>query len=131
MVLDTSAIIAILLGEPESGTFAQVLAANPPLAISAVTLHEASIVIAGKARQPGVRLFDEFLRNLAIEVCGVAVEDALAARNAYFEYGRGYHPAALNLVTCFSYALAKLRNEALLFKGDGFAKTDVVAAWRP
>jgi uncharacterized protein with PIN domain len=53
----------------------QVLAASPPLAISAVTLHEASIVIAGKARRPGLRLFDEFVRNLAIEVCGVAVED--------------------------------------------------------
>jgi ribonuclease VapC len=130
MVLDTSGIIAILLREPESGMFAQVLAASPPLAISAPTLHEASIVIAGMARQSSVRLFDEFVRNLAIEVCGVAVEDALSARNAHFKYGRGHHPAALNLADCFSYALAKLRNEPPLFMGDDLAKMDVVAAWR-
>jgi len=104
---------------------------NPPLAISAVTLHKASIVISGKARQAGVRLFDESVRNLAIAICGVAVEDALAARHAYFKYGRGYQPAAPNLADCFSYVLAKFRNEPLLFKGDDFAKTDVVAAWGP
>lgn len=117
MVLDTSAVIAILGREPESEMFAQVLGASPPLAISAVTLHEASIVIARKARQPGLRLFDEFVRNLVIAVCGVAVEDALAARNAYFKYGRGHHPAALNLADCFSCAVAKLRQRAAAVYG--------------
>ncbi len=131
MVVDTSAIVAILLGEPESNAFAQILAANPPLAISAITLHEASIVMAGKVRQTGVRLLDDFLRDMSIEVCGVAIEDAVAAREAYFRYGRGYHAAALNLADCFSYALAKARHEPLLFKGDDFSKTDIVAAWRP
>ena len=130
MVVDTSAIVAILLGEPESDIFAQILAANSPLAISAVTLHEASIVMARKARQPGVRLLDDFLREAPIEICGVATEDALAAREAYFRYGRGYHPAALNLADCFPYALAKARNEPLLFKGEDFSQTDIVPAWR-
>jgi ribonuclease VapC len=131
MVIDTSAIVAFLLDEPESKSFAQILAANSPLAISAVTLHEASVVMAGKAKQAGVQLFDDFLRDSAIEVSSVTTEDALAAREAYFRYGRGYHPAQLNLADCFAYALAKGRNEPLLFKGDDFAKTDIVPAWRP
>lgn len=131
MVVDTSAIVAILLGEPESKVFSQILAANPPLAISAITLHEASIVMAGRVSRNGVRLLDDFLRDLSIEISGVAVEDAVAAREAYFRYGRGYHAAALNLADCFSYTLAKARNEALLFKGDDFSKTDIVPAWRP
>jgi ribonuclease VapC len=131
MVIDTSAIVAILLDETESDIFAQILAANPPLAISAVTFHEASIVMAGKAKQAGVRLLDDFVRDLAIKVTVVAIEDAIAAREAYFSYGRGYHAAGLNLADCFVYALAKARNESLLFKGDDFSKTDIVPAWRP
>ena len=131
MVIDTSAIVAFLLDEPEGDSFAQILAANASLAISAVTLHEASIVMAGKAKQAGVRLLDDFLRDSAIEVSSVTMDDALAAREAYFRYGRGYHPAGLNFADCFSYALAKARNEPLLFKGDDFSMTDIVPAWRP
>jgi len=131
MVLDTSAIVAILLDEPESDTFAQILAAGPPLVISAVTLHETSIVMASKAMRAGVQLLDDFLRDLAVETAAVTIEDAVAAREAYFQYGRGYHPAALNLADCFVYALAKSRGEPLLFKGNDFALTDIVPAWRP
>jgi ribonuclease VapC len=131
MVIDISAIVAILLDETESHIFVQILAANPPLAVSAITFHEASIVMAGKAKQAGVRLLDDFLRNLRIEVYGVTIEDAITAREAYFKYGRGYHPAGLNLADCFAYALAKIRNEPLLFKGNDFSKTDIVPAWRP
>jgi ribonuclease VapC len=131
MVIDTSAIIAILLVEPEMNIFVEILAANPPLAISAATFHEASVVMAGKAKKAGVRLFDDFIRNLAIEVVPVRIEDAIAAREAYFKYGRGYHAAGLNLADCFAYALAKSRNEPLLFKGGDFSKTDIVPAWRP
>ena len=81
--------------------------------------------MAGKAKQAGVRLFDDFLRDSAIEVSSVTTEDALAAREAYFRYGRGYHPAQLNLADCFAYALAKSTREPLLFKGDDFSHTDV------
>jgi len=130
MVVDASAIIAILLAEPEMNIFAEILAANPPLAISAVTFHETSVVMAGKAKKAGVRLFDDFIRDLAVEVSPVRIEDALAAREAYFKYGKGYHAAGLNLADCFAYALAKTRNEPLLFKGDDFSKTDIVPACR-
>src|SRR6202044_3827532 len=97
---------------------ARILAANPPLTISAVTVHEASIVVARKAKQAGVRLLDDFLRDLAIEVSSVTFEDAIVARESYFRFGRGYHSAGLNFADCFAYALAKTRNEPLLFKGD-------------
>jgi ribonuclease VapC len=130
MVVDTSAIIAILLAEPEMNIFAEILAANPPLAISAVTFHETSVVMAGKAKKAGVRLFDDFIGDLAVEVSPVRIEDAIAAREAYFKYGKGYHAAGLNLADCFAYALAKTRNEPLLFKGDDFSKTDIVPACR-
>jgi len=71
------------------------------------------------------------VRDLSIDVVAVTIDDAVAAREAYFRYGRGYHPARLNLADCFAYALAKMRNEPLLFKGDDFSKTDIVPAWRP
>lgn len=130
MVIDTSAIIAILLDEPEKDAFANLLSSEVPLAISAVTLHEASIVMAAKKKQTSAaRLIDEFVRDLAIEVCVVAGTDARAARDAYFKYRRNYHRAGLNFGDCFAYALAKSRNEPLLFKGDDFSKTDVTAAW--
>jgi ribonuclease VapC len=131
MVIDTSAIIAILLAEPESDAFARILAESPPLVISAVTFHEASVVMFGKARRAGVRLLDDFLRSSTIEVVGVAIDDAITAREAYFTYGKANHSAGLSLADCFSYALAKQRNEPLLFKGDDFSKTDLLPAWRP
>jgi ribonuclease VapC len=131
MVIDTSAIVAILIAEPESDAFARILAANHPLVISAVTLQEASIVMAAKAKQAGVRLLDDFLQDARIEVSGVTRDDAVGAREAYFKFGRGYHRAGLNLADCFAYALAKTRDEPLLFKGNDFSQTDIVPAWRP
>jgi ribonuclease VapC len=130
MVIDTSAIIAILLDEPENETFSNLLSSETPLAISAVTLHEASIVVATKKKQTSAaRLVDELVLDLAIEVCAVTVDDARAARDAYFKYGRNYHRAGLNFGDCFVFALAKSRNEPLLFKGNDFSKTDITAAW--
>jgi ribonuclease VapC len=130
MVIDTSAIIAILLDEPENDAFSNLLGSEAPLAMSAVTLHEASIVIAAKKKQTkAAALVDELVRDLTIEVCTVTIDDAVAARDAYFKYGRKYHAAGLNFGDCFAYALAKSRNEPLLFKGDDFSKTDVSPAW--
>ena len=131
MVIDTSAIIAVLLDEPENDVFSDLLGSEAPLAISAVTLHEASIVMAAKKKQKSAAgLVDELVRDLTIEICAVTVDDAMAARDAYFKYGRKYHAAGLNFGDCFAYALAKSRNEPLLFKGDDFSKTDVTPAWR-
>jgi ribonuclease VapC len=132
MVIDTSAIIAILLDEPEQNVFKGILAAEAVTAMSVMTFYEASIVLAGKKRTPdAARMVDDFVRDLAVDVAAATAEAAAAAREAYFRYGRGYHPAGLNLADCFAYALAKMRNESLLFKGDDFSKTDIVPAWRP
>jgi ribonuclease VapC len=132
MVIDSSAIVAILMDEAEADIFSRVLAGETKLAISAVTFHETSIVMAGKKGSPNAaRFVDEFVRDLEIEIAAATIEDALAAREAYFRFGRGYHRAQLNLADCFSYALAKSRGAPLLFKGDDFSQTDVAPAWQP
>jgi ribonuclease VapC len=88
--------------------------------------------MAGKKGSPNAaRFVDEFVRDLEIEIAAATIEDALAAREAYFRFGRGYHRAQLNLADCFSYALAKSRGAPLLFKGDDFSQTDVAPAWQP
>lgn len=132
MVLDTSAIIAIAFDEPERDEFMRLLALETRLAVSAVTYYEASIVAVRKKQdQHAARSTDAFMENMAVEIVPLDIEGAQQARAAYFRFGRGFHPAALNFTDCFSYALAKARDEPLLFKGDDFLKTDVVPAWRP
>jgi ribonuclease VapC len=132
MVIDTSAIVAIIINESEREVFTGIIAAEPIAAISLMTFYEVSIVSAGKIGTPrGAQRVDELAREMQIDIVPLAIEDALAARDAYFRYGRGYHPAGLNLADCFAYALAKTRNEPLLFKGNDFSKTDIVPAWRP
>ena len=132
MVLDTSAVVAILLEEDEAEEFARLIAADAESAISAVTCHETSIVMAARKRSvQAANLVDDLVRNLAIQIVALDATGSLAARDAYFRFGRGYHPAKLNFGDCFAYALAKARDEPLLFKGDDFLKTDVVPAWRP
>jgi ribonuclease VapC len=132
MVLDTSALIAILLAEPERETFVRLLTTEAILATSAVTFYEASIVTAAMKKNPlATRLVDDFIRDMTIEIVPLGIEGTLAARDAYLRFGRGYHPAGLNFADCFSYSLARTRDEPLLFKGDDFLKTDVVPAWRP
>jgi ribonuclease VapC len=130
MVVDTSAIIAIIFREPEWRGLSQIAAGDPVLAISAVSVHEASVVAAGKKKDPlAVQLVDDFVRDLRIDVIPVDLESAHAARAAYLRFGKGYHAAGLNLADCFPYSLAKARNEPLLFKGADFLKTDIVPAW--
>jgi ribonuclease VapC len=132
MVVDTSAIIAIIFREPEWRGLSQTAAGDAVLAISAVTIHEASVVAAGKKKDPlAVQLIDDFIRDLGVDVIPVGLESAQAARAAYLRFGKGYHAAGLNLADCFPYSLAKARNEPLLFKGADFLKTDIVPAWRP
>jgi ribonuclease VapC len=132
MVVDTSAIVAIILGEPERQTFLALLATERPLLLSAVTLHEASVVIAGNKRdRTAVRFVDGLIRQHVMEVVPLDIDGSIAAREAYFRFGRGWHAAGLNFADCFSYSLAKTRNDILLFKGDDFLKTDIVPAWRP
>ena len=132
MVLDTSAVIAILFDKPEREPFLLTLAANPRSVMSSMIFYEISLVAVGKKRNPRAAFeVDEFVGRFSIEVISVELESARSAREAYFRFGKNYHPASLNLADCFSYSLAKSRNEPLLFKGGDFLKTDIVPAWRP
>jgi ribonuclease VapC len=129
MVIDTSALLAILWDEPERATFLDVIYSNPALAISAVTYCEASIVLAARIRNvEAVKVLDQMIDELKLEVVSVDLNALLAARSAYFRYGKGFHPARLNFADCFSYGLAKQRDEALLFKGQDFRQTDISPA---
>lgn len=132
MVIDTSAVIAIVFGESERAAFAELLLREPVFAIPAAILYESSVVAFGKKQNAGIlRVVDDLIRDLEVEIVALDVQGALAAREAYFRFGRGYHPAQLNLADCFSYSLAKTRNEPLLFKGNDFSKTDIIPAWSP
>lgn len=132
MVLDTSAIIAIIFDEPERQAFLRIIARNPVLAISAPTLYESSVVAFGKKPDRSiVEKVEAFLRDFLVTTIPLDADAARSARDAYLQFGKGYHPAGLNLADCFSYSLAKARNEPLLFKGGDFLKTDIVPAWHP
>ena len=128
MIVDASALLAILFEEPEAQTFARAIGAAPSSAISVVNYVEAGIRADGvKSKKRGPAL-DQIIEALAIELASVTPEQGIVARHAYRIYGKGIHPARLNLGDCFAYALAKRRAEPLLFKGDDFSKTDIEAA---
>ena len=126
MVLDTSALVAILRDEPESSAFADLLArANNPV-ISAATLFECSMVQA--KFDEGLEDLDDLLLSAGIRIAAVDVAQAHAARDAWLRYGKGRSRAGLNFGDCFSYALATTSGRSLLYKGDDFALTDVASA---
>ncbi len=89
------------------------------------------IVLTNKRRTPEATQIDATLDTLRIDVRGVDINQGILARQAFDRYGRGRGPAALNFGDCFAYALAKARDDTLLFKGDDFIKTDIAMAWRP
>jgi len=125
MVIDTSAILAILQDEPERRAFNEAIEAAASRSMSTATFVETSIVIEARYGQEGVRNFDLLIAKAEIEVVPVDSEQANTARGAYRRFGKGRHRAGLNLGDCFSYALAKVLDEPLLYKGDDFAHTDV------
>ena len=130
MVVDTSALICILLAESEAEDFAKAIANASHNVIGGPTWVEASMVITARLGNEGHALLIELLERSGVAT--VLCDEALAhgAHDAWLKYGRGRHAAGLSFGDCFSYALAKQRAEPLLFKGDGFAKTDVAAAVR-
>jgi ribonuclease VapC len=128
VILDTSAIAAIFLAEPEASRFAQSIEEAPRCAISAVTYVELSMVIESQLGPSALRQCDIFLRRAGIEIEPVTTEQAQLARQAFLDYGKGRHPARLNLGDCFAYALSRSKGEPLLFKGNDFRRTDVEAA---
>ena len=125
MVIDTSAIAAILFNEPDAAALEGKIADDPVRLMSAATFLEATIVIEARLGDPGGREFDLWLHRAEIEILPVDAEQADMARRAWRRFGRGRHPAGLNYGDCFSYALAATHDEPLLFKGDDFTKTDV------
>jgi ribonuclease VapC len=128
MIIDTSAIIAILNDEPERRAFNEVIEQSDTCLLSAANFLEASIVIENNRGYDGLRDFDLLMAAAGIELAPVDADQAHIARQAFRQYGKGRHPAALNFGDCFSYALAKATGFPLLFKGQDFAKTDIQAA---
>ena len=129
MIIDASAIIAILRDEPEALSFAKAIASAASRRISAVNYVEAAIVIDGSRNPIASRRFDDLLRAAELVVEPVTEEQARIAREAYRDFGKGTgHAAGLNLGDCFAYALAKATGELILFKGDDFMRTDLPPA---
>jgi len=125
VVIDTSAIMAVLLSEPEGDRLIAALEAEQTRLISAATVVEASLVVLGRFGEAGESLLDRLLRTIGAEVVPVGDEQVAIARDAALRFGRGRHAAALNFGDCFSYALSIARNEPLLYVGDDFSRTDV------
>lgn len=127
MVIDTSAIVAILNDEPERRAFNETIERAETCLMSAVSFVEASIVIESGRGYEGLRDFDLLVASAGIELVPVDADQAHVARQAFRQYGKGRHPAALNFGDCFSYALAKTTGLPLLFKGGDFSQTDIQA----
>lgn len=128
MVIDASAVIAILFDELERSLFAAAIDAAPLRLLSAVTFVETTLVVEGRKGRRAERMVERFVEEGEIEVLPVTIEHAQLACEAFRTFGKGRHPAGLNLGDCFAYALAKATGESLLFKGDDFARTDIVRA---
>ncbi len=125
MVIDTSAVMAILLGEPEAEPFAVAIEVDPTRLISAVTAFESALVIETRKGPAGGREYDLLMHRERIEVVPFTAEKLDVARYAWRRFGKGRHAAGLNFGDCFSYTLASTSGEPLLFKGDDFGLTDV------
>jgi len=128
VILDTSAIIAVLFDENDARIYASAIARADACRMSAATFVEVAIVVEAQTKSSGSRQLDAFMRRASIAIEPVTEEHAHLARQAFTDFGKGRHPAGLNYGDCFSYALAKASGEPLLFKGKDFAKTDLVAA---
>ena len=125
MVIDTSALLAVLLGEADAPQIARAIEAGSPRLLSAANLLEASIVIESRKGEAGGRELDLLVYRGEIEVVAVDQDQAETARAAWRHFGKGRHPAALNYGDCFAYALAKSRRLLLLFRGNDFSQTDI------
>ena len=125
MVIDTSALVAILQDEPERGRYNQAIEAAERRAMSVASFVETSMIVESRHGPDGLRDLDLFIAKAGIDLVPVDLEQAHIARAAFREYGKRRHPAGLNYGDCFAYALAKALDEPLLFKGSDFSLTDV------
>ena len=128
MIIDTSVIIAILRDEPDAAEIREALARPQVRRMSAVSYVEAGVVVDSNRNPVLSRRLDDLLRDVEISIEPVTLNQARIAREAYRDFGKGRHRAGLNLGDCFSYALAKVTGEPLLFKGEDFRHTDLESA---
>jgi ribonuclease VapC len=128
MVIDTSALIAVLTGEPDAERYKTAIDRDAKRLMSVASILETTIVLESRYGEEGPRELDVLLRRLPIESVPVDCDQLEWARHACRAYGKGRHPAALNFGDCFSYALARLTGEPLLYKGADFARTDIRGA---
>jgi ribonuclease VapC len=130
MVLDTSALLAIMLAEPAAPRLVTAVDGDRTRLVSAATVVEASLVLLGRYGEAGDSQLDRLLQSIGADIVAVDDEQIGFARDAAIRFGRGRHRAALNFGDCFSYALSMARNEPLLFVGADFTHTDVdVCQW--
>jgi len=125
MVLDTSALVAALLDEPDAEEFRAAIDDDPTRLISAATLLETAIVIEARKGEAGSRELDHLVRRADIEVVPLDADHVTEARRAFRRFGRGRHAAGLNFGDLFAYALSRVSGEPLLYKGEDFSRTDV------
>ena len=128
MIIDTSAVLAILFGESDAGRYEDAISAAWPRRMSVVALLEAAMVLESRGGAAAGQELDVLLEKARVELVPVTPKHANAARRAWRRFGKGNHPAALNFGDCFAYALAETTGEPLLFKGGDFARTDIMAA---
>ena len=128
MVVDTSAIIAIIFQEDEADTFQRMIQGHPTPVMSAASYAEAGVVVMQRLSPAALADLNILLDGAGVEIIPVTPEHARLAITAYERFGKGRHPASLNYGDCFSYALAAARNEPLLAKGEDFVRTDLVMA---
>ena len=125
MVIDTSAIVAILFDEPDQRRYGEAIEAATVRLVSAVTRVELAFVIEGRKREAGRERLERFFQLTGTEIVAITPQQAEIAVGAFRRFGRGRHPASLNIGDCFCYALAAATDHALLFKGDDFSRTDI------
>ena len=128
MIVDSSAVLAVLNREPDAGRYEAGMLTASSCRMSAANMLEVTMVVESRGGLAAGVEMDRFLERLGVEVVPVTLEQLASARYAWRCFGRGNHPAALNFGDCFAYALAEISREPLLFKGDDFARTDIAAA---
>jgi ribonuclease VapC len=126
MIVDTSALLAILYQEEDAEWFVQAIVSAPICRMSAANFLEAAINIDTNGDPEASRQLDNFIRKASIEIAAITSEQAQIARQAYQDFGKGRHKAGLNFGDCFAYALARATGEPLLFKGNDFVDTDLL-----
>jgi ribonuclease VapC len=125
MVVDTSAVVAIFLGEPERREFLDLIQAAGVRLISAAGAFEAGLVLESRKGETMGQELDLFLTRMHFEIVPFDADQLVIARQAFGRFGKGHHPAGLNFGDCFAYALAKFSGEPLLAKGNDFIRTDI------